>query len=724
MGGASALLALLCLWQAAGVRSRAAVYVDPCSAAAADAGNDGTDPQRPFRSIQHAVAVVAGREAGFRCHGGVTVYLSRGCTHPVAGAAPSPPYANLSQGEYNVPQGLVLQQGLGCTDAGNPLWFSAWDAGHGAAGATISGGAAVDLSRDAGPTYSGVVASPADIWDLWLGDTDARIPLASSPPLRYTALVPSPAPNGTCFIDPALSALGVSAEALAHAFVRVAQTWTSAHHRVHSFDAATGRLCLAGVFNAKFMGGSGNRYVVLNAQYGAWLSPQSFVFAPADEGGPPGLAATPMPRREYRLTVAAPPGAASAVLRVVVPQAATVVGLVGAADVHFGPGLVVAHSLSLLSEACLTDCQQSASLLPAAAVEVAYSSDVSFTGVDVAHTGSYGVWVRHGSHNISLSRARLFDLGAGGVRVGEPNGGRNPDIDCVASDVAVLDTTVWGGGATVESGTGVLVQQARRVRILHNTIHDLSYHAVSLGWTWGYVPTSNEQVEVAYNLMYNIGRGRLSDLACVYTLGASPATAVHHNLCHDVYAYGYGGWGFYADQATAHVVFEKNVAYRTKGAGFHFHWGIDVAVRNNVFARPYAYNASSRGADSCGLLAGHETGEAASFAAVANIVLLDDSTSTPLKDAFPNAFANATLDRNVYWSSALQTPPSQLPFPPVAHPSNFTTWAARTGQDARSIVADPRFCADPQNYTCLLPDSPALLRGFVPFNLSGVGARR
>lgn len=57
---------------------------------------------------------------------------------------------------------------------------------------------------------------------------------------------------------------------------------------------------------------------------------------------------------------------------------------------------------------------------------------------------------------------------------------------------------------------------------------------------------------------------------------------MHHNLCHDVQSYSYGGWGLYFDQATSNVSMHDNLIYNTRCAPFMHHWGQNNTFTNNI----------------------------------------------------------------------------------------------------------------------------------------------
>ena len=62
----------------------------------------------------------------------------------------------------------------------------------------------------------------------------------------------------------------------------------------------------------------------------------------------------------------------------------------------------------------------------AARTEAAVMADgahaVTFEACDVAHTGEYGIWFRAGCFSNRVIRCALTDLGAGGIRIGDPGG--------------------------------------------------------------------------------------------------------------------------------------------------------------------------------------------------------------------------------------------------------------------------------------------------------------
>jgi len=54
-----------------------------------------------------------------------------------------------------------------------------------------------------------------------------------------------------------------------------------------------------------------------------------------------------------------------------------------------------------------------------AVITLDYASDISFTGCEIAQTGTYALWFRRGCSNCTVNKCYLHDLGAGGIKIGE-----------------------------------------------------------------------------------------------------------------------------------------------------------------------------------------------------------------------------------------------------------------------------------------------------------------
>jgi hypothetical protein len=317
------------------------------------------------------------------------------------------------------------------------------------------------------------------------------------------------------------------------------------------------------------------------------------------------------------------------------------------------------------------------------------------------HLGGYavdfsgGATEGRGSRHDRVVGNDMNDLGAGGVKIGDP---KIPDGDGQATvGIVISGNHIHDIGLVYPAAVGIWVGQSSDNIISHNEINDTYYTAISVGWTWGYGPTAAKGNVMEFNKMYNIGRGLLSDMGCIYTLGVQPGTVERNNLCHDVSRYRYGGWGLYTDEGSSNIVVENNVVYRTQDGSFHQHYGANNVVRNNIFA--FGKEAQIRRTREENHL---------SFTFEHNIVYWD---SGPLLDG---SWTNNEFhfDHNLYY----RTDGQPIQFGKLS----FAEWKAR-GQDVHSLIADPLFADPSQGDFSLKPASPAFKIGFKPIDLSHVG---
>jgi len=319
----------------------------------------------------------------------------------------------------------------------------------------------------------------------------------------------------------------------------------------------------------------------------------------------------------------------------------------------------------------------------------------SIEGCTFIHLGNYAIEFARGCRNNRIVGNEMADLGAGGVKIGEPVI-RREEPELTGGNL-ISHNHIHDIGIVYPAAVGVWIGQSAGNTVSHNHIHDTFYSGISIGWTWGYGPTNARDNIVEFNHVHHIGRGMLSDMGGIYTLGVQPGTVIRNNLFHDITSYTYGGWGIYLDEGSSDILVENNVVYRTKSGGFHQHYGRENIIRNNIFAlAKEAQIVRSRQEPHM------------SFTFERNIVY--GSEGPLLGGRWDDD--KYRLNHNLYFYTG-DGPIKFADWP-------FEKWQAR-GQDRDSLIADPLF-VDPENGDfSLKPESPAFKLGFRPIDLSKVG---
>lgn len=469
---------------------------------------------------------------------------------------------------------------------------------------------------------------------------------------------------------------------LKDAMLIIFESWETVRTHVADFDPETNRVLLTtGTAWRLFQWGGSQRYFVENIAEALDAPGEWFL------------------GRDGKLSYIPRPGEDMTTAEVVAPIAESFVQIKGDApkgrfveNITFS-GLTFRYADHVLGDKDAKGLQ-AASQVPAV-IQANGARHITIEDCEIAHIAPYAVWLRHGCQDCTLQRTYIHDLGAGGVRLGEAHMRDNPD-ERTCNNV-IDNNIIRDGGHIYPAGVGIWIAQSGDNRITHNEIADLYYTGISVGWRWGYAATQSIRNVIDSNHIHHIGQGVLSDMGAVYTLGPAPGTVISNNVCHDIIAYHYGGWGLYNDEGTSYMLLENNLVYNTKTGGYHQHYGRENVIRNNIFA--FAMKDQ---------LQRTRIEPHTSFTFAHNIVIYDQGTLLGTNWTGENIDAHD----NLYWNTA----------GPVVFRDgkDIAAWQA-AGNDAGSIVADPMFEDAPARDFTLKPGSPAGKIGFEPFDFGRAG---
>ena len=339
-----------------------------------------------------------------------------------------------------------------------------------------------------------------------------------------------------------------------------------------------------------------------------------------------------------------------------------------------------------------------------AAIEAVGARDCVFHRCTISSTGAYAIGLGLGCHRNRLEGLRLYDLGGGGIKIGDIRMDRNAQYPVLPTGNVVANCLVTDGGIVHYSANAIWAGIVRDTEIVHNEIRRFPYSGIAVGWSWSSTPTSCGGNRIDYNHIHDVV-SLLGDGASIYTLGNQPGTTIRHNHIHDnnQSQFAHQPWqlAIYLDEGSGHILTENNLVYRVGTHAFNINGGAHNTTRNNIFG-------PTHNADAPFIRCYLRKHEAEGNQILGNLIYWDGDVL--VDSLWPVDKCHA--DRNLYWNYGGK--------PVTFAGKTFAEWQA-TGQDTHSRIADPRF-VDPANGDYRLRDgSPALAMGFKPFAPSEAG---
>lgn len=213
--------------------------------------------------------------------------------------------------------------------------------------------------------------------------------------------------------------------------------------------------------------------------------------------------------------------------------------------------------------------------------------NISFHRCCFTHLGGSGLELEYGTQHATIKGNRFTDISGNAIQVsGADKIHHHPDDERdVVLDNEISNNYIADVATEYQGCVGIWQGYADSTRIAHNTIHDLPYSAVSVGWGWGgyTTPTTARNNSISYNHIYDFTK-TLIDSGGVYTLSAQPNSEISNNFIYKLVLNHHDNSLVYTDEATRYFTVTDNVLCETP------RWWLKIwtsSIRNNIATDNY-----------------------------------------------------------------------------------------------------------------------------------------
>ena len=205
-----------------------------------------------------------------------------------------------------------------------------------------------------------------------------------------------------------------------------------------------------------------------------------------------------------------------------------------------------------------------------AAVEIRYAEDINFANCRFEHLGGSGLDYALACRRGTTTNCTFTDIAMNGYVSGSfspeglethlpyvPTDFREVCTDQTISNNEFYDVTNEDWGCVA-----IAAGYVSGITIANNTIHNVSYTGISLGWGWNRDLVCMRNNKVHENLIYNYAQ-HMYDCAGIYTLGNQPGTLISENVVRDIaipsYVHDPNHWFYlYTDEGSSNITIRDN----------------------------------------------------------------------------------------------------------------------------------------------------------------------
>jgi hypothetical protein len=205
-----------------------------------------------------------------------------------------------------------------------------------------------------------------------------------------------------------------------------------------------------------------------------------------------------------------------------------------------------------------------------AAVVVDAARNVVFEACHFTHLGGAAINVQHGAREVTIRDSTFDDISASAIQIGDVRRDDHHPTDprAIVASNNVIGNTIHDIGVEFEDSVAIFVGYTDSTVITGNTISDIPYTGISVGWGWGEedpggganqpfsfdTPTTSRAAVIRENTLTRVLQRR-TDGGAIYTLGAQPGTVIEGNVIADA-----AGWpgGIYLDEGSQGITVGEN----------------------------------------------------------------------------------------------------------------------------------------------------------------------